>query len=117
MYLEPDRRMKFVEAGDFGRASFILVVDNTTMESDGPISFPMGSQIVVDPERADTVRSGDFVIARDPQTMAATFKQLLHDAGRWYLRPLNTTFPVTEIPSLDGYIIGRVMQLMQTKDV
>ena len=77
------------------------------MLSDNEPSFPQGSVIFVDCDRK--AKSGDFVIAREPVTKQATFKRLMHDAGHWYLRPLNAAYLTVEIPGLES-VIGVVVE-------
>lgn len=74
----------------------------------GDTSFPPGTIIIVDPNRS--AGAGDFVIAKDVVTDKATFKKLVHDAGRWYLRPLNPIYPTMEIDDPALRIIGKVVE-------
>lgn len=69
-------------------------------------SYPAGCIIFVDPE-AET-KTGDRVIARLPRTNEATFKVLVEDAGRQYLRPINPQYPIIEI-SEETHICGKVV--------
>jgi len=74
----------------------------------GELSFPDGTVIIVDPGRA--VGAGDYVVAKDVATQQATFKRLAHDGGRWYLKPLNPTYPTIEIDDPSVRVIGRVIE-------
>ena len=88
------------EPGDFERVipvskhmsprSFALRVRGDSMAD----LFPEGCTIVVDPEFQPN--NGSYVIARLGDTMEATFKQLVQDAGRAYLKPLNPRYPIIE---------------------
>jgi SOS-response transcriptional repressor LexA len=93
-----------------GRHAFALRVDGESMTSPYPteISFPSGTIIVVDPDRS--AGPGDFVVAKDVTTQQATFKKLVHDGGRWYLKPLNPGFPTIEIDDPALRVIGRVVE-------
>jgi SOS-response transcriptional repressor LexA len=69
------------------RHTFALRVSGDSMEPD----FTEGSILIVEPEME--AQPGDFVIAKngDDET---TFKQLIRDAGDWYLKPLNPRYPL-----------------------
>jgi SOS-response transcriptional repressor LexA len=134
--IEPRRRVpliSWVQAGDFeevqdhhapgaadewvdvydtkpGDSSFALRVQGDSMTSPypGELSFPEGTIIVVDPTRG--ANAGDFVVAKDVQTQQATFKKLTTDGGRWYLKPLNPSYPTIEIDDPSMRVIGRVIE-------
>lgn len=93
-----------------GENAFALRVTGDSMTSPypGDMSFPDGTIIIVDPARA--AHAGDFVVAKDVGTQTATFKRLAHDAGRWYLKPLNPTYPSIEIDDPAIRVIGRVIE-------
>lgn len=90
--------------------SFALTVEGESMTSPypGSLSFPAGTIIIVDPDQAYT--PGCFVVAKDVVTQQATFKQLTTDGGRWFLKPLNPTFPTIEIDDPAVRVIGRVCE-------
>lgn len=92
------------------RHAFALVVEGDSMMSPypGERSFPPGTVIVVDPDRG--ANAGDYVVAKDVSTQKATFKRLAHDAGRWYLKPLNPSYPTLEIDDPSIRVIGRVIE-------
>lgn len=96
-----------------GDQTFALRVDGDSMTSphpgDGP-NFPDGTIIIVDPSRAAS--ANDFVVAKDVSTQQATFKKLVTDGGRWFLRPLNPIFPTVEISDPAVRVIGRVIESM-----
>ena len=93
--------------------AFSLLVVNDSMESQipGTRSFPDGTVIIVDPNKS--ADAGDYVIAKDVDTQKATFKKLVHDGGRWYLKPLNPTYPTIEIDDPSVRIIGKVVEYIQ----
>ena len=70
-------------------------VEGESMVAPAGLSFPPGTVIVVDPDRKP--KEGDYVVALDPQTQRPTFKRLVSDAGRWFLRPLNPAFPTVAV--------------------
>ena len=96
--------------GSPGRHAFALVVEGDSMVSPypGERSFPPGTVIVVDPDRGSN--AGDYVVAKDVANQRATFKRLAHDAGRWFLRPLNPSYPTLEIDDPAIRVIGRVVE-------
>jgi SOS-response transcriptional repressor LexA len=86
---------------------YALKVLGDSMTNQGPgRSYPTGCIIFVDPE-AET-KAGDRVIARLPRTNEATFKILVEDAGRQYLRPINPQYPIIEITE-ETHICGKVV--------
>jgi SOS-response transcriptional repressor LexA len=90
-------------------SSYALVVEGDSMTSHtGSRSFPDGTTLIVDPEAA--AKPGDFVIAKDVVNQRATFKQLMTDGARWYLKPLNPAYPTIEIDDPSLRVIGRVIE-------
>ena len=85
--------------------AFALEVEGDSMvgEGDGP-SFPGGTMVIVEPDRQ--AKPGDFVVAKDTLTQKATFKRLMTDGTRWYLKPLNRDYPTMEIDEPDKRVIG-----------
>ena len=59
----------------------------------GGKSYPNGSMIIVDPD-AEAL-PGKRVIARVGNE--TTFKELVEDAGQWYLKPLNPMYPMIKV--------------------
>lgn len=91
-------------------SAFALVVEGESMTSPypGELSFPSGTIIIVDPGRS--AGAGDYVVAKDVNTQHATFKRLAYDGGRWYLKPLNPSYPTIEIDDPAMRVIGRVIE-------
>jgi len=86
---------------------YALKVLGDSMTNPGPgRSYPTGCIIFVDPEAE--VKTGDRVIARVPRTNEATFKVLVEDAGRQYLRPINPQYPIIDITE-ETHICGKVI--------
>lgn len=82
-----------------------VIGDSMTNPSLGR-SYPAGCIIFVDPEIE--CRTGDRVIARIPRTNEATFKILVEDAGRQFLRPINPQYPIIPITE-ETHICGKVV--------
>ena len=88
-------------------SGYALKVQGDSMTNPGPgRSYPAGCIIFVDPE-AET-KTGDRVIARVPRTNEATFKVLVEDAGRQFLRPINPQYPIIDITE-ETHICGKVV--------
>lgn len=92
-----------------GPNTFALRVQGDSMVSPYPTekSYPAGTIIFVDPDRA--VTNGAKVVARVPETNEVTFKKYSEDAGRVYLVPLNPTYRTIEITKemhICGVVIG-----------
>lgn len=88
-------------------SGYALKVLGDSMTNPGPgRSYPTGCIIFVDPE-AET-KTGDRVIARVPRTNEATFKILVEDAGRQFLRPINPQYPIIDITE-ETHICGKVV--------
>ena len=76
----------------------------------GRYSYRPGEKICVDPDRA--ANNGDRVIVRLEDKQSATFKQLVVEDGRMYLKALNPDWPekiieVNERATICGVVIGR----------
>lgn len=83
---------EYVSTGlNAGPRSFALVVRGDSMEPE----FIEGTQIIVDPDYE--ANNGSFIVALLDNDQSATFKQLIMDAGRSYLKPLNPRYPIIEI--------------------
>lgn len=77
--------------------TFALRVVGDSMEPE----FQEGMILIIEPEMDPN--PGDFVVARSSED-ATTFKQLVRDGADWYLKPLNTRYPIK--PLGDSKIIG-----------
>lgn len=89
------------------RSGFALKVRGDSMTNPGiGRSYPDGCIIFVDPEvEANT---GDRVVARVPRTNEVTFKVLVEDAGRQFLRPINPQYPIIDITE-ETHICGKIV--------
>jgi SOS-response transcriptional repressor LexA len=79
--------------------------DSMTNTIPGQKSYPEGTIIFVDPDRA--VTNGCRVIAKIPGANEATFKEYREDSGKRYLKPLNQHYQMQEIT--DGVILCGVV--------
>lgn len=94
-----------------GPHAFALRVVGDSMTSDaGGDSFPEGTTLIVDPDIAPD--PGRYVIAKDVRTQKATFKRLMTDGGRWFLRPLNPAYETQEIDDPAMRVIGVVVECL-----
>ncbi|WP_455893703.1 LexA family protein [Pseudomonas palmensis] len=88
-------------------SGYALKVLGDSMTNPGPgRSYPSSCIIFVDPEIEAT--TGDRVIARVPRTNEVTFKTLVKDAGRQYLKPINPQYPVIDITE-ETHICGKIV--------
>ncbi|WP_163836117.1 LexA family protein [Spartinivicinus ruber] len=84
--------------------TFVLRVQGISME---PV-FHEGDLLFVDPEAH--CHSGSFIVARLDEPNEATFKQLIIEDGRHYLKPLNPDWPEKIIPMKGTCsIVGKVI--------
>lgn len=83
------------------RHTFALRVKGDSMEPD----FPAGIILIVEPDREPL--PGNFVIAKNGNN-ETTFKQLVKDGSDWYLKPLNTRYPLKLLG--DAQIVGVVLE-------
>lgn len=84
--------------------------DSMTSSTPGERSYPHGTIIFVDPEKAHTI--GSRVIARIPGTAESTFKVYSEDMGIAYLVPINPRYPTMVMPEgtvICGVVIGSYM--------
>lgn len=87
--------------------AFSLRVDGDSMEPE----FPNGCIIFVEPQSQPL--NGDYVVATLDETNQATFKQLVIDGSRRYLKPLNPRYPI--IPAdPSAQICGVVREMRKT---
>ncbi|MFK3943940.1 LexA family protein [Pseudomonas monteilii] len=89
--------------------AFWLEVKGDSMTSSVGQSITEGTLILVDTE-ADA-QHGKLVIAKLADSNEATFKKLVEDGGRRYLKPLNPAYP-TEVCSGDCRVIGVVVRAL-----
>ncbi|MFI7799680.1 putative HTH-type transcriptional regulator [Pseudomonas sp. DD1] len=102
-------RYEYSEYNSKGPA-FWLEVKGDSMTSPVGTSIAQGSLILVDTEVEAT--PGKLVVAKLPDSNEATFKKLVSDGGRLYLKPLNPGYP-TEVFDENCRIVGVVVQATQ----
>jgi SOS-response transcriptional repressor LexA len=87
--------------------TYALRVNGDSMTSPaGEPSFPHGCIIIIEPDAIDSPDRmvGRFVIVkRTDHGGEATFKQLVKDAGRFYLKPLNPQYQMMELDAEDVF--------------
>lgn len=93
----------------FGPHTYALRVKGDSMISENPgeKSYPEGTIIYVDPDKA--VTNGCRVVARIHDIGEATFKKYSEDAGKRFLIPLNKDYPtivMDETMSICGVVVG-----------
>ncbi|MNJ46306.1 LexA family protein [Pseudomonas alkylphenolica] len=89
--------------------AFWLEVKGDSMTSPVGTSITEGMMILVDTE-AEAI-SGKLVVAKLADSNEATFKKLVDDGGRRYLKPLNPAYPV-EMCAENCRIVGVVVRAM-----
>lgn len=95
------------------RDAFALEMRDDSMQSPTGESYPIGAVLIVDPKKKAV--SGSKVIVRFQNGSSPTFKQLIYDAGKRFLKPLNPRYPVMEMPA-DAQILGVVVQMQLDVD-
>lgn len=96
------------------RDAFALLVRGDSMTSMHGPSFPEGYIIIVEPGRSPENRS--MVIARQDGSDDTTFKQLVIDGPKRYLKPLNSQYAAFEIDE-KTMICGVVTAAMWQSDL
>jgi SOS-response transcriptional repressor LexA len=84
--------------------TYALRVRGDSMEP----KFPAGCIIIVEPE--EQAEPGKYVVVRQNADQDATFKQLVQDGGRHYLKPLNPRYPIMELAP-DAVFCGVVKKM------
>lgn len=89
--------------------AFALRVKGDSMTNPhGSPSIPEGYIIIVDPHKQ--AENGDLIVARLDDSKEATFKKLVIDGSKRYLKPLNPAYPVIEING-NCTICGKVVKV------
>lgn len=97
-----------------GPTAFALRVVGDSMVNPGGVpTYPPGTIIIVDPGRRP--ENGSRIIAQIGDGSEATFKQLVIDAGRQYLKPMNPRYPMIDFPD-KAEVIGVVVQSFFDED-
>jgi SOS-response transcriptional repressor LexA len=82
--------------------------DSMTTSNNRGVSFPEGMVIVVDPDKAP--KAGDYVIIKDINKQAATFKQYMTDGISNKGVPLNRDYDTIDLDDERYRIIGVVVE-------
>jgi SOS-response transcriptional repressor LexA len=102
-------RYEFSEYDSKG-AAFWLEVKGDSMTSPAGQSITEGTLILVDTEAE--AAPGKLVIAKLPESNEATFKKLVSDGGRLFLKPLNPGYPIEPFDERRR-IVGVVVRALQ----
>ena len=98
---------------EYSSSAFALRVLDDSMYATAGASFPDGSIICVEPMQQAENRS--YIVVRLDGRREATFKQLVVDGHRRYLKPLNQRYPIMEATD-DTTVFGVVLQIMMNFD-
>lgn len=91
-----------------GLKTYALRVEGDSMTAPYGKSYPRGCIIFVDPDQRGGVVNGDRVIAKLNGDNAVTFKVLVEDSGKKFLRALNPQYPpITGEFRILGKVIGK----------
>lgn len=106
-HLERETAEVFALPKKAGQHTFCLRVQGDSMASAFGRSYPDGCIIFVDPELRNP-GSGRRVIAKLKGSNDVTFKVLVKEAGRAWLKPLNPQYPpILEPFKIIGTVIGK----------
>ena len=79
----------------YSRRACALRVEGDNMQAPEGDSFPRGAIICIDLEAE--ARNGSYIVVRREGENEATFKQLVIDGDRQFLKPLNPRCPIMEV--------------------
>lgn len=102
-------RYEFSEYDSKG-AAFWLEVKGDSMTSPVGQSITEGTLILVDTEAE--AAPGKLVIAKLPESNEATFKKLVNDGGKLFLKPLNSGYPIEPFDE-HCRVVGVVVRALQ----
>ncbi|MBF4250502.1 helix-turn-helix domain-containing protein [Vibrio anguillarum] len=86
--------------------------DSMTASHGSLDSFQEGSIIVIEPNME--ARNKSFVVARTKGSDDVTFKQLVFDGSKKFLRPLNPQYPIIPIDQpieICGVVLGKIQKI------
>lgn len=90
--------------------AFWLRVDGDSMTAPTGLSVPDGTLVLFDTGK--DAQNGSLVIAKLTDSNEATFKKLIIDGGKHYLKGLNPAWPLVEVNG-NCRIIGVAVQMMR----
>jgi len=96
-----------------GPRTFVTEVCGDAMVNNerGGMTFLPGWRLIVDPDAA--ARPGSYVLAGRKEKREAVFRQLVKEGGLFYLKPLNTQYPL-KVLEPDMFICGTVVDVQVT---
>ncbi|WP_241647195.1 LexA family protein [Rosenbergiella metrosideri] len=89
-----------------GENAFAIIVQGDSMTCDGNISFPDGTIVTIAPNHE--IKHGDFGLFSLGDSNESTFKQLVIDQGKYYLKALNHSWPLVACGA-DIIVIGKAV--------
>ena len=92
------------DSAGYSENAFALRIEDDTMVPE----FSVGEIIIVDPNVKPY--SGCCVVVRVGKDSATTFKQLVVDGGRTFLKPYNERYPISDVTDVVYQILGVVVQ-------
>ena len=95
------------------RYTFAIQVTGDAVFADTISDESVLRHIIVDPSLKP--KSGDYVVAINPNTGLAFGRRLIIEGGMCYLRPGNPTFPTVEVREDELMVIGTIIELTMTK--
>ncbi|MEO5367370.1 MAG: helix-turn-helix domain-containing protein [Magnetococcus sp. WYHC-3] len=87
----------------FTTRTFALRVTDDSMAEE----FSQGDLVIIDPTREP--EHNEYVVVSSLVGKMTSFKQLVMDGGRYFLKPLNPRYPITEIDMSQTHICGVVV--------
>lgn len=78
-----------------GERSFAVEIQGDSMDAPYGVSFPAGTIVSFDPDLVPG--TGDYVLCSSSEDNEATFKQIIADQGKLYLKPLNHLYMAIEL--------------------
>lgn len=106
--LAGDRDGGVLTTVNVGKNAFALQVKGDSMEPE----FSDGCTIIVDPGKKAV--HGSYVVVHVEDDEEATFKELIVDGSRKYLKPVNNRYPLMEVKEKKVVVCGVVVQQIKT---
>lgn len=90
--------------------AFWLEVKGDSMTAPTGLSIAEGTLVLVDTGVEAT--PGKLIVAKQPDSNEATFKKLVSDGGKLFLKPLNSSYPTVAFEE-DCRVVGVVVRALQ----
>jgi hypothetical protein len=100
--------------GDSGFA--LRIQDLSMVDAAGPVSFPLNSMIIVDPDRV--AKPGDFVVIREIGAREACLRRFDFDGEKYSLHALNhgySTLPLLDSTKIVGVATHLQLPILSTR--